>query len=189
MDMLHWSVSMLSFLAQPPLRGWSATATGSSGSSGSGRSSRWARYGSPTRRRDAYWQHGSVRDDYSAITCAVMAIGGSTDGYTDAVLRLMEGLDGPRRGVIGPWGHNDTEAGVPGPGAGVLREVVRWYDRWLKGIDNGADEAPMLAAFLQEPDRARGPLRRASGPLGDGADLAVARDVRWRGRSRSPAGA
>jgi predicted acyl esterase len=102
------------------------------------------------QRRDSYWQHGSVRDDYGAITCAVMAIGGWTDGYTDAVLRLMEGLEAPRRGVIGPWGHNDTEAGVPGPGAGVLREVVRWYDRWLKGSPNGADEAPMVAAYLQD---------------------------------------
>jgi hypothetical protein len=91
-----------------------------------------------------------VRDDYAAITCAVMAIGGWADGYTDAVLRLMEGLGAPRRGVIGPWGHNDTEAGVPGPGAGVLREVVRWYDRWLKGVPNGVDEAPMLAAYLQD---------------------------------------
>ena len=150
MDMLHWSVSMLSFLAQPPLP-WVV---------GDGYREQWlerletiqplGEIWLAHQRRDAYWQHGSVRDDYSAITCAVMAIGGWADGYTDAVLRLMEGLEGPRRGVIGPWGHNDTEAGVPGPGAGVLREVVRWYDRWLKGIENGADEAPMLAAYLQD---------------------------------------
>ena len=150
MDMVHWSVSMLSFLAQPPLP-WVV---------GDGWRQQWLDrletiqpFGEiwlAHQRRDAYWRHGSVRDDYSAIRCAVMAIGGWTDGYTDAVLRLLEGLDGPRRGVIGPWGHNDTEAGIPGPGAGVLREVVRWYDRWLKGISSGVDDAPMLAAYLQD---------------------------------------
>ncbi len=85
------------------------------------------------QRRDAYWRHGSVCEDYGAIRCPVLAIGGWADGYTDAVLRLMQGLDVPRRGIIGPWGHNDTEDGVPGPGAGVLREVVRWFDAVAEG--------------------------------------------------------
>ncbi len=150
MDMLHWSVSMMSFLAQPPAP-WVV---------GDSWRQRWldrletmqplGEIWLSHQRRDAYWQHGSVRDDYSAITAPVMAIGGWTDGYTDAVMRLLEGLDGPRRGVIGPWGHNDTEAGVPGPGAGVLREVMHWFDRWLKGIANGAEDQPMLAAYLQD---------------------------------------
>ena len=151
MDMLHWSVSMLSFLAQPPLP-WVV---------GDGWREQWLERLETVRplgetwlahqRRDAYWQHGSVRERLRRRSAApVMAIGGWTDGYTDAVLRLLDGLDVPRRGVIGPWGHNDTEAGVPGPGAGVLREVVRWCDRWLKGIDNGADDEPMLVAYLQD---------------------------------------
>lgn len=150
MDMLHWSVSMLSFLAQPPLP-WVV---------GDGWRDQWLARLETIRplgetwlahqRRDAYWQHGSVRDDYAAIRCPILAIGGWADGYTDAVLRLLEGLEVPRRGIIGPWGHNDTEEGVPGPGAGVLAEVVRWYDRWLKGIPNGVDEEPALAAYLQD---------------------------------------
>jgi predicted acyl esterase len=150
MDMLHWSVSMLSFLAQPPLP-WVV---------GDDWRERWLERLATLRplgetwlahqRRDAYWRHGSVCEDYRAIRAPVLAIGGWTDGYTDAVLRLLHGLEVPRRGIIGPWGHNGTEDGVPGPGAGVLREVVRWYDRWLKGEQNGADDEPMLTAYLQD---------------------------------------
>jgi predicted acyl esterase len=44
------------------------------------------------QKRDAYWKHGSVCEDYSAITCPVYAIGGWADGYTNAVMRLLEGL-------------------------------------------------------------------------------------------------
>ena len=36
--------------------------------------------------------HGSVCEDYDAIECPVYAIGGWTDGYTNAVPRLMANL-------------------------------------------------------------------------------------------------
>src|SRR3546814_4983422 len=35
------------------------------------------------QRRDAYWKHGSVCEDYGAIRAAVYAIGGWEDGYTN----------------------------------------------------------------------------------------------------------
>ena len=34
------------------------------------------------QRRDAFWKHGSVCEDYGAITCPVYAVGGWADGYT-----------------------------------------------------------------------------------------------------------
>src|SRR5215218_887292 len=48
------------------------------------------------QRRDAYWKHGSVREDYEAIQCPVYVVGGWTDGYTNAIPRLLEGLTVPR---------------------------------------------------------------------------------------------
>jgi putative CocE/NonD family hydrolase len=90
-----------------------------------------------------------VCEDYTAIECPVYAVGGWTDGYTDAVLRLLEGLSVPCKGLIGPWGHNDPVRGVPGPAIGILEEQVRWWDRWLKGIDNGIMDEPMLTVWLQ----------------------------------------
>ena len=69
------------------------------------------------QRRDDYWRHGSVCEDYAAITCAVYAVSGWADGYRNAVLRLLEGLDVPRKGLIGPWSHTyPVDGSAAGPG-------------------------------------------------------------------------
>ncbi len=100
--------------------------------------------------RDAYWKHGSVCEDFAAIECAVYAVGGWADAYTNAIPRLLAGLSCPRKGLIGPWGHQYPQDGVPGPAIGFLQETLRWWDRWLKGIDNGIMTEPMLRAWMQE---------------------------------------
>lgn len=106
----------------------------------------WMRH----QRRDDYWKHGSVCEDYRQIDIPVYAVGGWADGYTDAVLRLLEGLSGPRKGLIGPWAHEYPEVAVPGPQIGFLQECLRWWDKWLKGIETGVMEGPMLRAWIQD---------------------------------------
>src|SRR5919201_888939 len=56
----------------------------------------WLRH----QRRDAYWKHGSVCEDYPAIQCPVYAVGGWTDAYKNAIPRLLERLKVPRKGLI-----------------------------------------------------------------------------------------
>lgn len=102
------------------------------------------------QRRDAYWQHGSVCENYADITCPVYLVGGWADGYTNAIPRLLTGLSGPRKGLIGPWSHNYPERGSPGPAIGFLQECLRWWDYWLKGIDTGIMDEPMLRVWMQE---------------------------------------
>ena len=46
----------------------------------------------------------------------VYAIGGWADGYTNAVPRLLAGLPGPRKGLIGPWSHAFPQDGDARPG-------------------------------------------------------------------------
>jgi predicted acyl esterase len=103
------------------------------------------------QRYDAYWKHGSVCEDFAAIQCPVLVVGGWADAYTNAVPRLLQGLTVPRLGIIGPWGHVYPQDGVPGPGIGYLQEAVRWWDQWLKGEDTGIMREPMLRAYLQDP--------------------------------------
>ncbi|MBN1147271.1 MAG: CocE/NonD family hydrolase [Anaerolineales bacterium] len=112
------------------------------------------------QRRDAYWQHGSVCEDYAAIECPVYAVGGWADGYTNAVFRLVENLPGPRKGLIGPWAHAYPHWAYPGPEIGFLQECLRWWDYWLKGIDTGIMDEPMLRVWMQEslPPSADQPL-------------------------------
>jgi putative CocE/NonD family hydrolase len=100
--------------------------------------------------RDAYWQHGSVCEDYGAIQCPVYAVGGWTDGYTNAIPRLLEHLTAPRKGLIGPWAHAYPHFALPGPQIGFLQEALRWWDHWLKKIDTGVMDEPTLRAWMTE---------------------------------------
>jgi putative CocE/NonD family hydrolase len=103
------------------------------------------------QRRDDYWRHGSVCEDYGAITCPVYIVGGWADGYTNAIPRVLAGLPGVRKGLIGPWPHSWPNTADQGPRIGFLQEALRWWDRWLKEEPNGIDDEPMLRAWLQEP--------------------------------------
>lgn len=106
----------------------------------------WLRH----QHRDDYWKHGSVCEDYSAIHCPVMAVGGWSDGYTNAIFRLLEHLKVPRQGLVGPWGHKYPHMGKPGPAIGFLQESLRWWDYWLKGHETGIMQEPMLRAWMQD---------------------------------------
>jgi uncharacterized protein len=102
------------------------------------------------QRRDSYWKRGSVCEDYSAIQCPVYAVGGWTDAYTNTIPRLLAGLTVPRKGLIGPWAHAYPHFALPGPQIGFLQEMLRWWDYWLKGIDTGVMDEPMLRAWMME---------------------------------------
>ncbi|WP_405401304.1 CocE/NonD family hydrolase [Streptomyces sp. NBC_01104] len=106
----------------------------------------WLRH----QHRDDYWRHASLSEDYRALGCPVLASSGWADGYSNAVTRLLSQVDVPRKGLIGPWSHTLPHLGEPGPAIGYLQEVVRWWDHWLKGADNGAMDGPMIRAWMQE---------------------------------------
>ncbi len=107
---------------------------------------RWLRH----PQRDAYWKHGSVCEDYAAITCPVYAIGGWTDGYTNTIPRLLAHLSAPRKGLIGPWAHAYPHTALPGPPVGFLQDSLRWWDHWLKGLDTGVMDEAMLRAWMTD---------------------------------------
>ena len=102
------------------------------------------------QRRDAYWRHGSVCEDFSAIAVPVYAVGGWADGYSNAVARLLAGLSVPRKGLIGPWAHLYPHDGVPAPAIGFLQEALRWWDHWLKGRSTGIMDEPMLRVWMED---------------------------------------
>ncbi|MXN66365.1 CocE/NonD family hydrolase [Stappia sp. GBMRC 2046] len=102
------------------------------------------------QRRDAYWKRASVCEDYGAITAAVYAVGGWADAYTNTIPRLLENLKGPRKGLIGPWVHKYPHQAYPEPAIGFLQECKRWWDRWLKGEENGVDDEPILDYYIMD---------------------------------------
>ncbi len=151
MDMAQWATSMLAYLNQPSdpqvvgagwREAWLERMNGAKPFI-----EPWLGH----QRRDDYWRHGSACEDYSTIQCPVFAVGGWADGYRDMVLRIVEHVRGPVRGLIGPWSHTDPAAGAPGPAIGFLQECVRFFAASLDGADNGFFDEPRLISYMQEP--------------------------------------
>jgi len=108
--------------------------------------STWLRHQS----RDAYWQHGSVCEDYAAIKAAVLTVGGWHDGYRNTIAHLVENLDVPVKGIVGPWIHKYPHYAAPQPAIGFLQESLRWWDRWLKNIDTGVEQEADYRVWLMD---------------------------------------
>lgn len=149
-QMLSWASVMFAYNALPPDPRWVGE--------------RWREMwfqrleGSPPfveawlehQTRDAYWKHGSAGEDYAAVQVPVYAVGGWADSYNNSVPRLLAGLSVPRKGLIGPWAHTFPEMGGPEPAIGFLQDSLRWWDHWLKGIDTGIMDEPMLRCWIQD---------------------------------------
>ena len=145
---LGWGATMLSFSSRPPDpsivgEGWRKLWLERLNAQPH-LSPLWLRHQS----RDAYWKHGSVCEDYSKIKAAVLAIGGWGDAYKNAVPALVENVGA--KGIIGPWMHKSPHFAVPGPQIGFLQEALRWWDRWLKDINNGAENDPDYRVYVME---------------------------------------
>ena len=106
----------------------------------------WLRH----QRRDAFWQQGSVCEDFSAIKVPVYAVSGWADNYSEAIPRMLAGLSCRRLGLIGPWAHSYPHDVTVAPAIGWLQELVRWLDHWSKGRDTGMMDQPMLRVWMQE---------------------------------------
>ncbi len=176
-DNLSWASVMFAFNSLPPdprVVGPKWKEMWAERLSGSGL---WLEKWLRSQRRDEYWKHGSVCEDYSAIQCPVFAISGWADGYSNAVFRLMQNLDVPRLGLIGPWSHRYPHMGVPGPAIGFLQEALRWWDQWLTGKDTQIMSEPMLRLWIQDSVAPSTGYAQRPGPkrerreLGDGSSL------------------
>jgi putative CocE/NonD family hydrolase len=150
MSMLSWASTMLAYNARPPDQDVVGERWREIWLDRMERTPPFVEAWLTHQRRDAFWQHGSVCQDFSAITCPVYAVGGWADSYTNAIPRLLAGLPGPRKGLIGPWAHVYPHQGVPGPDIGFLQECLRWWDYWLKGRETGIMDEPMLRVWMQE---------------------------------------
>ena len=149
-DMLKWATSMLAYTLQPPDPRFVGERWREMWLERLENAPELARDWISHQLRDEFWKHGSVDEDYAAIQCPVMAVGGWADAYTNAVPRLLAHLSVPRLGLIGPWGHMMPYEGVPGPAMDFLGEAVRWWDMWLKGIDTGIMQEPRLRIWMQD---------------------------------------
>jgi putative CocE/NonD family hydrolase len=98
-----------------------------------------------------YWRRGSLAPDYDALDCAVFQVAGWSDSYVDPAFRIQERCRAvPVRTLVGNWAHSFPDSAYPGPNLDWLHELVRFFDRYLKGIDNGWEHEPPLIWFEHE---------------------------------------
>ncbi|KAM6521794.1 hypothetical protein FALCPG4_011498 [Fusarium falciforme] len=102
------------------------------------------------QRRDEFWEHASICQDYSAVQCPVYLVGGWHDPYSNSIFRMLEHLECPKKGLVGPWAHKYPNFAVPRPQIGFLQEMLRWWDKWLKGKETGIMDEPMLRCYLED---------------------------------------
>lgn len=76
---------------------------------------------------------------------AVYILGGWKDFYAHDVFYWYKTLKTPKRMAIGPWFHVDSCKSREG--FNFVTEHLRWYDYWLKGIDNGIMSEPAVHLF------------------------------------------
>ena len=111
---------------------------------------------------DSYWKPLNAEELFEKIKIPVHTFGGWFDIFSQGTLRGYVGMshkggsEEARRLsniVIGPWGHGPSQkygALDFGPQANVDPNVVqlRWYDYFLKGIDNGLAAEPPVKLFV-----------------------------------------
>jgi putative CocE/NonD family hydrolase len=112
---------------------------------------------------DAFWKdHGSSVVDHLAEykDVPVLHITGWYDSWGTQVanlnyVELRRTKKSLQKLIIGPWTHGGqtrSNAGEAefGPEAAIaFNELrLRWFDRWLKGIDNGIDREPPVRLFV-----------------------------------------
>ena len=89
---------------------------------------------------------GDVFDEFERISRSGTAVYLQT-GWWDMTfpgdsLDLYSALDCPKRIIVGPWQH----------GVLPVAEPLRWFDHWLKGVDNGIDRDPPVIFSTSTPD-------------------------------------
>jgi putative CocE/NonD family hydrolase len=122
------------------------------------------------QRDGSFWQAPVRKLEDIRIPCFL--IGGLQDGYRNSIGRFLERVPAPVHAWLGPWNHAWPNESIYGPKVEWRDQAVRWFDHWLKGIDNGVDREPRLLVYQQhshppgsEPQDIPGEWRAESWPL------------------------
>jgi len=111
---------------------------------------------------DDYWKKINVEEVFDKIGIPVHTQGGWFDIFSQGTLRGFVGMSHHGKTevarekshiTIGAWGHGPSRSVGDldfGETANVSRDELqlRWYDYWLRGVDNGLDTEPPVRLFV-----------------------------------------
>ena len=104
------------------------------------------------QRKDNYWKHGSISENYEDIEIPALVISGWADGYVNAPPAAAINLK-TAKAINGPWIHKYPHFALPRPRLDFLNEAINWWDKWLKGVDNAVESLPAYRAYILENAR------------------------------------
>lgn len=128
--------------------------------------------------RDEFWQEISIEDRYARIQVPALNLGGWYDIFQGGTLRNFSGVhqkagsDRARQGsrlLMGPWNHSTPTTNLVGSvdygitssqslsalGYDSDEDVLRFFDHWLKGVDNGVNAESPVKIFIMGIDEWR----------------------------------
>ena len=120
---------------------------------------------------DEWWKKICYQDKFEQIDLPVLHVSGWYDDEQVGTPLNFRGMstraasETARRSqkmIMGPWGHAvnaSTKVGDVDFGPDALIDIrgayVRFFDRWLKGIDNGLDQEPNVRIFVMGENKWR----------------------------------
>jgi len=107
---------------------------------------------------NSYWAAKAPLEVSRAINVPTFIIGGLYDIFQRAEPLNYEALKqrADTKLLIGPWQHLQaaTGAGLPAQGIPVYDHIaLRWFDHYLKGVDNGAEALPNVTQWVWGKER------------------------------------
>jgi uncharacterized protein len=96
---------------------------------------------------DEYWRSKAIQIE--GITIPTFLIGGWRDLFPEAMVRIYERLSGPKKLIMGPWSHIPPDLSIIPEPMDHYKDMLRWWDRWLKSENNGITEEPPVMIFIQ----------------------------------------
>ncbi|MDA4123227.1 MAG: CocE/NonD family hydrolase [Thaumarchaeota archaeon] len=102
---------------------------------------------------EEYWRPASVKYHYDEVKAAVFLVDGWRDGYPGAAAKMYANLKVPKKLLMGPWLHSRPDQGPLGPTIDIHQEMLRWWDHWLKGVENGIMGEPPVSIYVQKFDK------------------------------------
>ncbi len=93
---------------------------------------------------DPVWRERAI--DGGAILTPALCVGGWRDAFPDGLVDAYERVAGPKKLLMGPWGHLLPHRSAYRP-VDFLAIALRWWDHWLRGVPTGVMDEPAVTLF------------------------------------------
>jgi putative CocE/NonD family hydrolase len=98
--------------------------------------------------QDPVWRERAI--DGAAIVTPALCVGGWRDAFPDGLVDAYERVAGPKKLIMGPWGHLLPHRSAYQP-IDFLAVALRWWDHWLRGAPTGVMDEPAVTLFRPGP--------------------------------------